>query len=506
MRAFFALLLLCACGSSSGEPRLVVSVRTDYSPFREFDALLLRFGSGDAAQQIPRIVRETDNYVRGQQVADPRLAPGLWRVSGELIRGGRTIATRVVTLELAEGDSSVTMLFTRNCENVMCPNDNPAFDTCLGGRCVDPRCTPETPEFCPTEPLCETASDCTNDGSACVSTACEDAVCFERAEASECAAGEVCDYRDGCTPEFTDAGPADVAVDVAPVDMASPDTAPPDRGVPDEAMPDLGIDMAMDMAADMREDMGVDMRDAGPPPLLACVVASEPSDVAFFDFNADVVDDVTGGSGTTNGTRFEAAGPCGGSAIAVPRGGDHFLVSDRPSFDLDEGSIDFWAFIADPGGRARAIFSRDAIDVEQPGHITLAVMPDGTLAVRLQYTLETQAIACSAPLRTDSWHRIGLNFGPGGFELWVNGERQNASGTLIERGYEWVCRSTHTHGIAGNDNPITVGLSQVFSIEGSTDLVDRPNVPEQIGYPGLRIDNLRIGSVRRDYAEERYPD
>ncbi|MEM6954281.1 MAG: hypothetical protein AAF645_01295, partial [Myxococcota bacterium] len=191
------VLLLAACGSSASEPRLVVSVRTDYTPFLEFDAVVLRFGSGDAAQQTARIVRETDNYVRGQQVGDSRLGRGLWRVTGELISAGRTIATRVVTLEL-DSDASVTMLFTRSCENVTCPNDNPAFDTCLGGRCVDPRCTPETPEFCPADPQCDVASDCSSAGSDCIVSACEDGVCLERAGTSLCGPDELCDYSAGC--------------------------------------------------------------------------------------------------------------------------------------------------------------------------------------------------------------------------------------------------------------------------------------------------------------------
>ncbi|MEM9862333.1 MAG: hypothetical protein AAF938_11985 [Myxococcota bacterium] len=480
MRFFVALALLAACTSSSTDPRLVVSVRTDYTPFREFDAVALRFGSGDAAQEDERIVRETDNYVRGQQVADPRLAPGLWRVTGELVRGGRTLATRAVTLEVSDRDATVTILFTRSCENVSCPNDNPALDACLGGRCVDSRCTPETPEFCPADAQCETEADCSTEGAPCVVTACEDAVCLERASALSCGVGEVCDYVAGCVAEDADAGVRDMAVDTMPVDLA------------------------MDTAMDLAMDSVVDMADGAPPLPLACAVASGPEDIAFFDFEDNITDAVSGMDGQHNGTRLGAGSPCGGASLEAPAMLNYFVVPDRRAFDIDEGSIDFWAFLPTTNAKSRAIYSRDAVFADTSGHLALYVLENGRVFARLQNALDDEAVACSDAIELNAWHRIGMNFGPGGFQLWIDGERQRADGALNATGFTVRCGENSNAGLAGNRNPITLGLSQAFTREGTLELNDG-GAPPLVGYPGLRIDNLRLANVRRAYGAEVYP-
>ncbi len=101
----------------------------------------------------------------------------------------------------------VTIVLTRSCEGVMCPNDNPAFDSCLGGRCVDPRCTPETPEFCPPG-QCVSAAECGVPDAECVESRCGDGVCLAVPNNALCAEGQVCHGLRGCIDqEPRDGGP-----------------------------------------------------------------------------------------------------------------------------------------------------------------------------------------------------------------------------------------------------------------------------------------------------------
>ncbi|MFK7987954.1 MAG: hypothetical protein AB8I08_18185, partial [Sandaracinaceae bacterium] len=79
---------------------------------------------------------------------------------------------------------------------------------CVGGRCADPRCTPESAEFCPA-PLCEEAADCPA-AADCNSNVCVVGACLSTF-------GGICD-----------AGTADAG---------SPDAGPPDAGPPPESRP-----------------------------------------------------------------------------------------------------------------------------------------------------------------------------------------------------------------------------------------------------------------------------
>lgn len=96
---------------------------------------------------------------------DARVGSGIKTLVVSLLeRTGATLAERVIVVDV-RGDTGVTALLTRNCEGVACPASIAAATQCLGGQCVTPDCTPETPENCP-EPVCTTADECPT-GSSC---------------------------------------------------------------------------------------------------------------------------------------------------------------------------------------------------------------------------------------------------------------------------------------------------------------------------------------------------
>ncbi|MEM6955480.1 MAG: hypothetical protein AAF645_07310, partial [Myxococcota bacterium] len=243
--------------------------------------------------------------------------------------------------------------------------------------------------------------------------------------------------------------------------------------------------------------------DAGPGAPLACALSSEPGDVIFFDFDGDIVDGVSGNPGTHGGSRLAGTSPCGGSAVEIPARDSFFLVDDRPGFDLNEGSIDFWAFLPPPPGAASVFFSRDALGAALPGHLSVFMLADGFMLARLQSTTEVTGAACGDAIAFDAWHRIGINFGSEGFELWVDGERQTAPPRPKDP-FASDCGTDVRIGL-GNDNPITLGYSQVLTVEGGLDLALPERDTQPPSYAGLRIDNLRVSTVRRDYAAEIYP-
>lgn len=196
-------LLVAGC---VGEPEghiLRADLRTDYRPGVDFDVVSLQVGAGDLATRSDHRVDSTWDFLRGQRIGEADALPGTTPVTISLYRSGGFVASRRVSASVGTPITVVTVVLTRSCEGVSCPNDNPAFDSCFGGRCVDPRCTPETPEFCPSG-VCAEDSQC--EGVACALVSCSDEVCFSQPDDTQCEASERCDLVDGCTPRVAVVG------------------------------------------------------------------------------------------------------------------------------------------------------------------------------------------------------------------------------------------------------------------------------------------------------------
>lgn len=87
---------------------------------------------------------------------------------------GEVVARNVVVLTKSVASMSVRVHVTRECFLVDCEQAG-AMNACLAGRCVAPRCAPETPEFCPPDLnlFCETSEDCL-EGYECVGGMCSE--------------------------------------------------------------------------------------------------------------------------------------------------------------------------------------------------------------------------------------------------------------------------------------------------------------------------------------------
>lgn len=156
------------------------------------------------------------------------------------VSGGLLATTRVQVL--VTGDRVVRVRVSRACVEVACPpvGGSATLSACVGGRCVDPRCGPETPELCPEIAFCSASSECARgDVPSCADRACDEGECVTLGDDARCAEGQYCDVVLGCTPRptssYVDAALPDAfvapGVDAGPIDAASgPDAHAPDAG------------------------------------------------------------------------------------------------------------------------------------------------------------------------------------------------------------------------------------------------------------------------------------
>jgi len=192
--AFFWLLLLSGCANEEGT--LVVDLVTDLRPGVEVTASALTvFAGPDRATAlhvgVSRALGPGDDLLGGQRIGEVDGVPyGPHLVRVELL--GPDAEPLVEGLALVDLDGpaeAVTIRITRDCVGVTCPGDgSPTALACLGGECVEPSCTPDTPELCPA-PECEADADCPGDG--CLQGSCEAGVCFARPDDLRCD-GRIC--------------------------------------------------------------------------------------------------------------------------------------------------------------------------------------------------------------------------------------------------------------------------------------------------------------------------
>ncbi len=225
-----------------------------------------------------------------------------------------------------------------------------------------------------------------------------------------------------------------------------------------------------------------------------CPTTADADTVALYRFDSDeaFLDDV----GTVDGVWRDGIptlvpGPLGCGLAVQFAGGLDALVPHDAVFDLSEGSIDFWLRApADP--MPMGVISRDALDQVFDGHLT-AWYVEGRIVVRNQSTMLSQTICSDGALPAETWVHVGINFGPPGLELYIDGEAQDGVGEVFIGMSPTNCvdEDLVTVGIAGNTNPLIVGASLSMSMKGMIDEV----LPLEDG----ALDELRVSSVRRDF-------
>jgi hypothetical protein len=285
---------------------------------------------------------------------------------------------------------------------------------------------------------------------------------------------------------------------------------PRDRGVGEASPADAGPDVNADgPAADGPApdgplvDLGVDQQqpDQAPTPdgptQQYCATKVDPNTLSLLTFE---VEDAGGfftdsSSNAFNawlrgGAKQGASGKAGCNMAAVFDGSanSYLEIDHAAAFSLSSGSIDLWVRF-DTAGRM-GVLSKDANGTNQNGHITVFRACDGSIVLRKQEPGNTSHVQCSAPVKTGSWVYVGVNFGPGGLELYVDGQRAQRTDKL-PCGSAYQCGATTTSGIDGNTNPWVVGATAMTSADGAATPIDNP-------LQGA-IDSLRISKVRRTF-------
>jgi hypothetical protein len=227
--AEIVVMTLAALSGCSGNDRVAVSVdvRTDLRPGTEFVSVETRaahepIGSASAPETIVLDDLAGADFIAGHRVAELEDLPhGTLYIEVRLIgTSGETLLSRTTILEVT-ANYAVTLVLSRTCAGVLCPaeGDPPDFSACVGGRCVDPRCTVEDTTYCG-EPQCTADDACPADG--CRAGVCSDRVCLLSPDDGRCAAGETCRPDGSCAPAVVDSG---VPTDTGPADTAVADTA-----------------------------------------------------------------------------------------------------------------------------------------------------------------------------------------------------------------------------------------------------------------------------------------
>jgi hypothetical protein len=272
-------------------------------------------------------------------------------------------------------------------------------------------------------------------------------------------------------------------VDAPRADARRADARRADLVLPEAALPDVA-------PAD------APVPDAAPP----CVAKVDPATLLLYTFSGSgtQVTDATGkhhgalvGSGVARGL---GAPGCGTAAVFPKSSSSYVVVPDATDWDLAQGSVDFSLRIDTPAvPYLRGIVSRDADNVDKPGHLSIYQLPDGGIAVRLQLTLNSGFVRCSPPVTFGAWHHVGVNWGPGGLELFVNGAAAQRTDSLKPGPITLQCGTSTEKGIEGNDNPWVLGTSSHQSAEGAA-------TPTSFPFDGA-IDSFRISKARRAFGK-----
>lgn len=218
------LLLSTACGGD--DPSLLVDLRTDFVPGLDFVTVEVTAVPAGATMELPssRSVITRDSFLPAGRVAEYQNLPkGLTGVRVRLrSRAGALVGEGFVEIEVV-GQTGVTVVVSRDCADVECPDADPAATACWAGRCVPPSCRPGDLSTCGAAG-CSADADCTAPA-ACGVGRCLDGVCFVGRDDSACGPMDICDPTLGCVG----APPEDAGT---PTDAAMPDAGAVDAGSP----------------------------------------------------------------------------------------------------------------------------------------------------------------------------------------------------------------------------------------------------------------------------------
>ncbi len=205
-----ALVSLLGC---TEETLLVVDLKTDLIPGREFDGVELDV-LDDGLGPVEEVIATSDqSWLEGVRIAELEGLPaGDVGIQLNLVMDEANFARRVrVALE---GRTGVTVVMTRACRDVACMDGT--ANGCLNGICVDAACTEENVAACG-DAVCTTDAECATAASDCATPRCVAGACLIGVDDSACADGELCDADLGCAARSRGAAPAIVDADAYPI-------------------------------------------------------------------------------------------------------------------------------------------------------------------------------------------------------------------------------------------------------------------------------------------------
>ncbi len=145
----------------------------------------------------------------------------------------------------------------------------------------------------------------------------------------------------------------------------------------------------------------------------------------------------------------------GDLAVRVAQGYDdagRMEVPHSDEFLLDHGAISFW-FNTKDEDRWQGLFSKDSSGYDNGGHIDVGIYLE-RVRVRLQ-SATSSYILWSPTIGDNEWYNVVVSFGVGGLKLFLNGVEVDSDSYTGGLGT--------TSGGSGNQEPITIGVSQMGS-------------------------------------------
>ncbi len=230
-------LLAIALVGCTESPPLSVDLRTDLRPGVELWSVVVGVYRGEDTSvidrpspvTITRTISTSDDTLGGVRIIEEMpLSVGSWVIHARLFAGSTEVGSRVLLVE-HDGPQELTMVVTRRCALLDCVASGTSPQACRAGVCVDPRCTPETPERCGSAE-CASDADCGTVG--CVAGACIAGECAAAPDDSSCGGG-TCDREMGCLGGMRDGG-----VDGGVADSGVDAGGPFDAGVDASCVPE----------------------------------------------------------------------------------------------------------------------------------------------------------------------------------------------------------------------------------------------------------------------------
>lgn len=144
-----------------------------------------------------------------------------------------------------------------------------------------------------------------------------------------------------------------------------------------------------------------------------------------------------------------------GTAVALDGSNDYVEIPPDTAYALDAGTVSV-RFNADNLSGRQTIFSRDSTHYDGGGHLTAWLNSDGSIEIRLQSSSSNTYLRSDpGTVTADDWTHLAVSFGPDGAALFLDGTE--------------VDTDSYTGGIAGNNEPWTLGTSQWKSGDGVAD-------------------------------------